>query len=235
MRAGIALASVLLAGSLMAMGAAVQCPGKTTFVHIGDSLDTVVQTCGKPKRFYEKRVASPQSPEQVAADKAKQINWYYRTSDYNDSGFYGVTTSNNGVVTFSTDGKVIRLSTGNTMRCRQGSVSVGATMAQVEQACGAPQIRLTNAQLNQANTSGYPNGVNSGIFGRAAASNRDSDFDLSQRVINQPKAVSTTTTSKPVKGTVAVLIYQPNSYAPAMGFMFFNGVLRHTGPASRQR
>lgn len=105
---------------------ALFCPGSFNNISMGDSLETVVATCGNPASIneYNKPAKVPQ-----------EWNFYQRLNP-TDTGTMKVTVAfeDNQVINISVNG----IGMGSTNICGNTAINVGDSMDRIEQICGKP-------------------------------------------------------------------------------------------------
>lgn len=111
------------------------CPTNFNLVQIGDSLDHVLQQCGKP----DKRIDETKKPE------GPQEWTFYTPQEVTTPSLYSTTGSLKTQMTFDNSGKIINISVngigvGATTICGGYNVQLGDDREQVKRACGEPSF-----------------------------------------------------------------------------------------------
>lgn len=212
---GSMIATVLLSNAASARQ--ILCPGDFHFVNTGDDINTVIQTCGQPKRRIEKTSQS--------AKQDKPTYWYY----------YGTGNSfivHNTILKFYGDklsSMVVSGSSSSSMRCVNGVISTGDSKAEVRQKCGFP---VATADQDQLQDSG--NFMASGNIQQ-----RTQRFNTLALVPSYGKWKDPSAQSQQQEAQrshkFTVLIYQPESYMPETAFMFIDGRLTQSGPVDESQ
>ncbi len=220
---GLLLATFgLMIGSVVStvMAEQILCPGKLTFVSIGDDVQTVMNTCGKPQRVINRQTHSHQKP--------KSIHWYY----YGTGNNFVV---HNSIVSFY-GGKVTNIvssgASADSMDCVNGSIKAGDTMATVRQKCGYPVATADNKQLAGSEGSFQAVGNIQQREQRYNALNLLPQYGKWKSGGQQKAEEQQDEASRPHKFTV--LIYQPQSYLQKTAFMFIDDKLTQTGRVADQ-
>ncbi|MDF1760403.1 MAG: DUF2845 domain-containing protein [Coxiellaceae bacterium] len=212
------IVAVLAMSAVTVQGLAAEqilCPGKMSFVTIGDDINTVVNTCGQPQRTINK-TSHPNA-------KPKSVHWYY----YGTGNNFVV---HNTVISFY-GGKVDNIvssgaSAGST-GCVNGQVQRGDSMATVRSKCGFPVATADNKQLS--NTEGSYQAVGD----TQQREDRYNPLNLLHQSGNwkspaeRQKEDREQEARRPHKFTV--LIYQPQPFMRKKAFMFIDDRLTQTG------
>jgi hypothetical protein len=110
------------------------CPGNFQQIKLGDTLESVQQTCGK--------AANQNTIQQSVVAGPQTWTYYSQQSSLGFNNFQGPPPSNKVTLDFDGNGKVVNIningsSVGNTNLCGK-TVQVGQSLAGVQSSCGKP-------------------------------------------------------------------------------------------------
>ena len=135
-----ALALLVMTSSAVA---AIQCPGNTSFVSLGDSISAVQQACGAPSQTIHVKAATTVPVEVWQFVSPARFNAQSPTS-------VTIAFRENKVV-------AIRYDDGTALDqtdCPNGSVALGDSQQDVSDACGTPfKQKMMNVKIPSANNS----------------------------------------------------------------------------------
>ncbi|MDF1761205.1 MAG: DUF2845 domain-containing protein [Coxiellaceae bacterium] len=193
----------------------ILCPGKMSFVTIGDDVNTVINTCGKPKRVIQK-TSHPNA-------RPKSMHWYY----YGTGNNFVV---HNSVISFY-EGKVSNIvasgASAASTDCVNGQVKKGDSMATVRSKCGFPVATADDKQLSNSEGSYQAVGETQQREDRYNPLNLLPQSGKWKSPAERKKQEREQEARRPHKFTV--LIYQPQPYMQKKAFMFIDDRLTQTG------